>query len=350
MAIQPMTVILALFLLTISFGLGSTLKPSDFENAKKKPKAFGIGMVCQFILMPLLATVCVWIFDFDYTVAVGVILVGSAPGGSSSNLFTYWCGGNVALSITMSCVSTVAAIGMIPFSLFFYAGVLQGVEDPTDIAMDYTSLFLGLAIVVGPAAGGMYWRPRGGSKKTEAGLPYHKVVEKIASVSGVFFLVLALGYGIITEYQIFKSSWQLYFVAAAMEPVGCFLGYQLAKSQKLAMKDCRAVALESGVQNSSLIIAIIYLSTDAGPLQSQLLLFPYLYSLFYCINSGWIAYYLRYLAIQNGEDVDVDEEAEAEAAALELQGVTPSDKPDALPDYAQSQDAAETHLHIKVEN
>lgn len=105
------TLLAALVIVVVGLGLGSSTTVGDFQVAVKKPKAVAVGWCSQYIFMPLFAFVMATISGLSDPVAVGLILTGSSPGGTTSNLFTYWAKGDVALSITMSFMSTVAAVG-----------------------------------------------------------------------------------------------------------------------------------------------------------------------------------------------------------------------------------------------
>ena len=106
----------------VMFGMGLTLKASDFAEVFKRPKDVILGAVCQFTLMPLLAFLLTKLFRLSPELAVGVILVGTCPGGTSSNVMTYLSHGDVPLSVSMTAVSTLLAPVMTPLLTLLYAG------------------------------------------------------------------------------------------------------------------------------------------------------------------------------------------------------------------------------------
>jgi predicted permease len=106
----------------VMFGMGLTLKASDFAEVFKRPKDVILGAVCQFTLMPLLAFLLTKLFRLSPELAVGVILVGTCPGGTSSNVMTYLSHGDVPLSVSMTAVSTILAPVMTPLLTLLYAG------------------------------------------------------------------------------------------------------------------------------------------------------------------------------------------------------------------------------------
>lgn len=115
-----------LFLGIIMFGMGLTLTPSDFKIIGRHPKAVVIGVVSQFVIMPLTAYSLAVGLNLPAEIAVGVILVGSCPGGTASNVITYLARGNVALSVAVTSVTTLLAPIMTPF--IFWALAHQWLE------------------------------------------------------------------------------------------------------------------------------------------------------------------------------------------------------------------------------
>jgi len=106
----------------VMFGMGLTLKPEDFKVVFSRPKDVVIGCIAQFTLMPFLAWALTQVFHLPTELAIGVILVGTCPGGTSSNVMTYLSKGDVALSVGMTAVSTVLAPFLTPLLTLLYAG------------------------------------------------------------------------------------------------------------------------------------------------------------------------------------------------------------------------------------
>ena len=106
----------------VMFGMGLTLKPEDFKVVFSRPKDVVIGCIAQFTLMPFLAWALTQLFHLPTELAIGVILVGTCPGGTSSNVMTYLSKGDVALSVGMTAVSTVLAPFLTPLLTLLYAG------------------------------------------------------------------------------------------------------------------------------------------------------------------------------------------------------------------------------------
>ena len=124
----------------VMFGMGLTLKPSDFKVVFSRPKDVIVGCIAQFTLMPFLAFLLTKLFNLPAELAVGVILVGTCPGGTSSNVMTYLSKGDVALSVGMTAVSTILAPFLTPLLTLLYAG--QRVD------VNVMSMFLSIVKVV----------------------------------------------------------------------------------------------------------------------------------------------------------------------------------------------------------
>lgn len=115
---DPFTVVSVLFIFCAMMAMGATLTLDEFQRVfREKKKGVVVGWCCQFGIMPLLSYTFAQAAGFGKLTSVGLILCGCAPGGSTSNLFTYWARGDLALSITMSACSTAAAIAMYAASL-----------------------------------------------------------------------------------------------------------------------------------------------------------------------------------------------------------------------------------------
>ncbi|MEE9287572.1 MAG: bile acid:sodium symporter family protein, partial [Gammaproteobacteria bacterium] len=106
----------------VMFGMGMTLTAKHFAMVLQRPWIVMLGVTLQFVLMPLIAWLLSTALDLSLPIAVGLILVGSSPGGTASNVICYLAKGNVALSITLTSVTTVLAMFMMPFLTWFYVG------------------------------------------------------------------------------------------------------------------------------------------------------------------------------------------------------------------------------------
>lgn len=243
--------------------------------------------------MPLVAYLYIVIFDVDPLVALGVILTGSVPGGTTSNLLTYYANGNVALSIIMSVASTFCALFMLPLLLFLYGTLALGFEG--SVAPPFTDIFISLAVVIGPVSLGIFIRSR--SEK------WAKRIELGGSVLGVAFLGAALVLGIVQNPDLFDpSKFQKTWIGAAFfQPVGTLLGFTIARLCRLSGPELRAIVLETGVQNYTIAIAVAGIAFT-GCERSIVLTFILAASFWYIVNSIWITALLRYSSRFDSEE------------------------------------------------
>ncbi len=142
--------ILNVILAFMMFGVSLSLTGDDFRRVLKRPDAPIVGLLAQFVLLPAATCVTTWYFEVDPELALGMILVASCPGGSFSNIMTWLGRANVAVSVSMTAVSSVVAIVMTPFNFSLY-GWLNPITRPilTDIQMDSMNILVLVALVLG---------------------------------------------------------------------------------------------------------------------------------------------------------------------------------------------------------
>ncbi len=222
----------------IMFGMGLTLSVKDFKSVLIKPFQVAVGVIAQFVIMPLVAVVLVNTFNLDPMVAVGVILVGCCPGGTSSNVITYLAKGDVALSVTITSITTLLAPVVTPFLLWVFA------SSYIDISIS-TLLIAILKIVVLPIILGVFinqfFQPI--SRQSQPWLP-------VISVLGIIMIVAAV-VGI-NQQKISEMALILVIVVILHNLLGYALGYVLAKMLKMNSAQQKTISIEVGMQNSGL--------------------------------------------------------------------------------------------------
>ena len=113
--------VLNIIIAVMMFGVSLTLRVADFQRVVRQPRAPLAGLFAQFLLLPALTTLATWAFDIRADLAMGMILVSTCPGGTFSNLVTWMARGNVAVSVSMTAISSVAATVLTPLNFAFYA-------------------------------------------------------------------------------------------------------------------------------------------------------------------------------------------------------------------------------------
>lgn len=222
----------------IMFGMGLTLKKEDFYLILKKPYYIIVGIFSQFTIMPLLAYALAIFFKLPSDLAIGVILVGCVPGGTASNVITYLAKGDVALSVTMTSVSTILSSFVTPILIYFLAGRWISVSI---IAMIITIL----KIIIVPVVLGASIRHF-----------FSNFVDKhIKIMPPISIITIALTCGSIiaqNSHLLITSGIFIVLIVMIHNILGLLLGYYTAKIMKLPESAIRAISIEVGMQNSGL--------------------------------------------------------------------------------------------------
>ncbi|MDO7193484.1 bile acid:sodium symporter family protein [Acinetobacter nosocomialis] len=236
----------------IMLGMGMTMTVDDFKGVLQSPKAVLIGVVAQFVVMPGLAFVLCKLFNLPPEIAVGVILVGCCPGGTASNVITYMAKGNVALSVGCTSVSTLLAPVLTP--AIFYLLASQWLK------IDAASMFISiLQVVLLPIVIGLIlrtWLKR----QVESYIQVMPLVSVIAIVA----IVAAIIGG--SKAAIFQSGLLILAVVILHNGLGYLLGFTAARFFKLPYADSKAIAVEVGMQNSGLGVALAAVHFAASPI------------------------------------------------------------------------------------
>lgn len=285
-------ILLLVMILVIMLGMGATLRLRDFKEVLARPKAVAIGFFCQFGLLPPAAYGMAVFLGLSPTLAIGLILVACLPGGTTSNMFTYFSRGSVALSISMTAASTVLAIVITPLLLEIYASGFAGEinrelqeTDSGTFAIPYTNIVISLVAVVVPVLLGMVLL------KYSPG--WAKTAEDTASFTGIIVILFLLGSVFIRHGNLFlETSWRVYLGAVMVGLLGYLLGYGLAAATRMPARYNVAISLETGIRNGPLAFAIILLSFRE-PLQSQMLWLPIIYATFVVITASFTTLFFR---------------------------------------------------------
>ncbi len=235
------------------FGVSLELTKDDFRRIIKKPKAPVIGLVIQFLILPAVTCLVTWVLKIEPMLAMGMLLVASCPGGTFSNIMTWMAKGNVALSVSMTGVSSLVAGIMTPVNFAFYAS-LNPYTRPllSEINMDPVALILLVLLVLGlPLILGMF-----------AGKRFPKlsrIVEKPLKIMALLIMLsLAMAAFVSNTEQFIKYFDQFFILVVAHNGLAIVLGYVGATLMNLSIADRRAIALEVGIQNGALALIIIF--------------------------------------------------------------------------------------------
>lgn len=235
----------------VMFGMGITMTLEDFKGVLKQPKAVFIGTVAQFAIMPLIALGLVKLFALPPEIAVGVILVGCCPGGTASNVMTFLARGNTALSVSCTSVSTLLAPVLTP--AIFYLLASQWLE------INASAMFVSvLKMVLLPIVLGLIVRMVLGAKAED----YSEAMPLVSVISIVLIVAAVVA---VSKTNIVQSGLMIFAVVILHNALGYLLGYSAARIFNLSYADRKAVAIEVGMQNSGLGVALAGLHFAASP-------------------------------------------------------------------------------------
>lgn len=236
----------------IMFGMGMTMTLNDFKEVLRYPKAVWIGVFAHFLIMPLVAYALCKIFALPQEIAIGVLLVGCCPSGTASNVITYMAKGNTPLSVACSCVSTCIAPILTPAIFYLLASEW--------IQIDALSMFSSiLQVVLVPIVLGLIVRTIFKSK-----IDYYLQVMPIISVVAIVAIVAAIIGG--NKAQILTSGALILLVVILHNGFGYLFGYWAGRLFKLSYADNKAIAIEVGMQNSGLGVALAAVHFAASPI------------------------------------------------------------------------------------
>ncbi|MFL4468701.1 bile acid:sodium symporter family protein [Tateyamaria armeniaca] len=270
--------ILALMIFVIMLGMGASLTPRDFYLALKRPQGLAIGVISQYGFMPFIGFMLITLLPLPSAVAVGVLVMSCMPGGTTSNIFTYFSKGNLALSVLMTVTSTVFGVILIPIILVLYAAAL-------DLQIPRENIIATLVLLLVPVAIGMILR--------KANANVGAVTEFLGSALALFFIMFLLLSWVPRNWQFLVTTTPATYVAAiGLGLFGIAIGYAFARALRLHPRNARTVGMETGIQNGPLAIAIIAFTFSGDEAQSYMAV-PALYSLFIVITASLVTLVFR---------------------------------------------------------
>lgn len=232
----------------IMLGMGMTLTLSDFKRVFLYPKAILLGLGNQLLLLPLLGLVIIALFDLQAELAVGVMLLALCPGGATSNIITHLAKADLALSISLTALSSTITNFSIPFllnlALFHYMGGAEAVQLP--IGKTIVQIF---AVTILPVSVGMLIKQYLPSLTA-------KSLKAVNIMSAVFFVLILLMAIIKERANIVPYFMEAGLPALLLNLVAMFAGYASGLFLALQFKQRVAIAIETGIQNGTLAIAI----------------------------------------------------------------------------------------------
>lgn len=241
---------IAVLLGIVMFGMGTTLRLGDFRLVLKRPRDVLVGAIAQFTIMPGLAYLLAKGFNLPPELAAGVILVGTCPGGTSSNVMTYLARGDVALSVSMTMTTTILAPIVTPLLTWQLAGAW------VDISLGAMMLSI-VKVVIIPIVGGIIINSLFGETVER----YNKLLPLISVIA----IVLIVG-GVVSvsSARILETGALIMVVVMLHNLLGYALGFVIAKALHMNLAKAKAISIEVGMQNSGLATSLAMLHFGAA--------------------------------------------------------------------------------------
>jgi BASS family bile acid:Na+ symporter len=283
-----------LFLFFIMVGIGMKITPDEFILVFKYPRGIIIGPILQFGLLPLLALLLGVLAGFRESypfIYAGIILVACSPGGIISNLMTYWGKGDLALSISMTAVTTVLSIFFTPFLLALYTHNLPEARIPVMVVFKQI-----LVLVLIPLFIGMLIKSKAPA--------FAKKTEKFLSMLGIVALFFIIGAGVLDNLEKFMDTTRygikFHFVLLLLPLSGMIVSILCAKLLRINNFQTRAIGLETGIRNAVLAMTIAILLQDrVGDFYNSMLFATALYGLWmYPAGFGMIFLFKKLLPVR----------------------------------------------------
>jgi len=243
----------------VMFGVALDIRFENFEEIIRKPKSAIVGMISQTFLLPAFTFLLALLLNPTPTIALGMILVAACPGGNISNFISSMARGNVALAISLTAVSTSLAVFFTPFNFAFWgslyidfynahtaAGLLRPLEIDRYQMFQTVFILLGIPVFVGLLVAKKF------PKLTE------KIKKPINTGSLLFFVVMVIGM-LSANFSQFIAYVHLVFIFVLLQNgIAMATGYFFGKINKLSQTDQRTLAIETGIHNSGLALALIF--------------------------------------------------------------------------------------------
>ena len=237
----------------IMFGIALEIKPAHFKLLWESPKPVFAGLFSQFVALQLVTLILVWLIEPATDIALGMFLVAACPGGNVSNFMSHFAGGNSALSISLTAVSSVAAVVMTPLvfntMVYFY---LETTSASTNFSISFLDMFEVVILILGiPLLLGMTFAHL---------LPlWSKRLAAIFKWTSVFFFVFLVVLMIVQNQSAFQASIASLFSVVVVHNLAALVtGFSVALLFGLGLAERRTLSIETGIQNSGLGLLLIF--------------------------------------------------------------------------------------------
>ncbi len=249
--------VLNLTLAFIMFGVALELKLDRFKHVVISPKPTILGVLSQFVILPIITLMLVFVLNPAPSVALGMILVAACPGGNISNFMTAHAKGNTELSVSLTAIADFSALFMTPFNFAFWGGIYAKIYSASSnmiipIEIDVLEMFKTMIILLGiPLTLGMLFAKY-----------FPKATAKILKPIKIFSIIIFFGYivaALANNFEYFIKYVHLIFAIVLIHnALALTTGFSIARIFKLRKNDVRTITIETGIQNSGLALVLIF--------------------------------------------------------------------------------------------
>ncbi|WP_062052791.1 bile acid:sodium symporter family protein [Aquimarina longa] len=272
------TIFLAISLIIIMLGMGLSLVIDDFKRIFVHPKAILVGLTNQILILPLVGFGLASIFPTQPEIAIGIMILAACPGGPTSNLISHLAKGDIALSVTLTAISSFVTILTIPFIINF--ALLHFLEQGQVIALDIIQTIIKiLVITVIPVGIGMLIR----KYKENFAL---KMAKPVRRASGILLIIIIIAIIFKEKENIVSYFRQAGVIALCLNAVTMIIGYYSAKLFRITDQRAISIAIESGIQNGTLAITIAIVLLQ----NTSFAVAPAVYSIIMFFTGGIVVY------------------------------------------------------------
>jgi bile acid:Na+ symporter, BASS family len=237
----------------IMFGVALGITLGDFKRLLKNPKIVFVGVLSQFFLLPAATFLVILIIKPQPSLALGMMMIAACPGGNVSNFFSKMAGGNAALSVSLTAFATLICIVMTPFNLQFWGGLYEPTNqilktvtlDPFDL-FNLVSLILGIPLILGMLIKQMH---------PKIANTMEKILKPLSMLVFIALIIIAFSQNL----AIFRNHIHHVLFLVIFHNIFAFIiGFYTAKSFKLNIRDCKTIAMETGIQNGGLGLLLVF--------------------------------------------------------------------------------------------
>lgn len=274
-------VLLPLAIVLIMISMGMTLTSDDFRRLLGQKKAVGVGLFCQLIVLPTFGFLTAWIFGLETVFALGMVLLIASPGGSTSNLIVHVSDADRALSLTLTALSNIAVFVSMPLLIALGQRAFGDLDGNASVPV--VDLIIQIAaLTVVPIAIGMFIR----ASRPDFAVRMEEPAKRLASI--VFFVIIILL--VVQNWQVVLDEVPEFGPAfVALNIVALAAGLFIARAAGLTHREATTVAIETGIQNSTLAIAVALSVFDSD----DLAIVPGLYGLWMLFTGFAFAYFMK---------------------------------------------------------